>query len=136
MHTSLLLKPEKCEFHKEEVNFLGYIVTTSGIRASPEKVRATKEWPTPYDVKSVQSFLGFTGFNRQFIKDYSKIALPLTEITKKTNEFNWTAREQRSFEELRDTCADPPMLCTFRTGKPTRIEIDASDLALGACILQ
>ena len=53
IQAGLLLKPEKCEFDKEEVDFLGYIVTTSGIRASPEKVKATREWPIPHDVKLV-----------------------------------------------------------------------------------
>jgi len=83
----LLLKPEKCEFHKESVEFLGFMVSTTGIRMSPEKIKAITEWPTPHDVKSVQSFLGFANFNRRFIEGYSKIALPLIDITKKEKGF-------------------------------------------------
>ena len=79
----LLLKPEKCEFHRKAVEFLGYIISTVGVQMSPEKIKAALEWPVPEDVKGVQGFLGFVNFNRMFIKDYSKKALPLTEVTKK-----------------------------------------------------
>ena len=79
----LLLKPEKCEFHRRSVEFLGFVVSTKGISMSPEKIKAIAEWPTPHDVKEVQSFLGFANFNRKFIEGYSKKALPLTDITKK-----------------------------------------------------
>ena len=87
-HIGLLLKPEKCEFYKESVDFLGFVVTTSSVKISPEKVKAIKEWPILYDIKSVQGFLGFANFNRRFIEGYSKKALPLTEITKKDQRFH------------------------------------------------
>jgi len=83
----LLLNPEKCEFHKESVEFLGFVVSTTGIRMSPEKIKAIAEWPTPYDVRSVQSFLGFANFNQRFIEGYSKKALLLTDVTKKDVRF-------------------------------------------------
>ena len=85
----LLLKPEKCEFHRRSVEFLGFVVSTKGISMSPEKIKAIAEWPTLYDVKEVQSFLGFANFNRKFIKGYSKKALLLTDITKKDIGFIW-----------------------------------------------
>ena len=83
----LLLKLEKYEFHKESVEFLGFVVSTTGIRMSPEKIKAIAEQPTLHDVKLVQSFLGFTNFNRRFIKGYLKMTLPLTNITKKEKGF-------------------------------------------------
>ena len=132
----LLLKPEKCEFHKESVEFLGFVVSTTGIRMSPEKIKAIAEWPTPHDVKSVQSFLGFANFNRRFIEGYSKIALPLTDITKKDNGFQWGSSQQKAFTTLKEACQNPPVLCTFRANEPARIETDASDLAIGACLCQ
>jgi len=79
----LLLNLEKCEFHKESVEFLGFVVSTIGIRMSPEKIKAIAEWPTLHDVRLVQSFLGFANFNRRFIEGYSKKALPLIDVTKK-----------------------------------------------------
>jgi len=53
LQARLLLKPEKCEFYKTLVKFLGFIVTTKGVRISPEKIQAIQEWPTPHDIKSV-----------------------------------------------------------------------------------
>ena len=83
----LLLKPEKCHFHVKEVVFLGYIVTTTGLAIDPKKFGAILEWLAPTNVKEVQSFLGFANFYRRFIKDYSRIAGPLTELTYKDKEF-------------------------------------------------
>ena len=70
----LLLKPEKCKFHVKSVDFLRFIVTTEGIKMDPDKVKSILDWPTPTTVKEIQGFLGFTNFNRRFIKGYSKIA--------------------------------------------------------------
>lgn len=79
--------PEKCEFFKKEVSFLGFIVSVNGIRMDPEKIQSITEWPTPRTVKDVQAFLGLANYNRKFIKDYSKIATPLTNLTKKDQKF-------------------------------------------------
>ena len=132
----LLLKPEKCEFHRDKVEFLGFVVSTKGIQMSPDKVRDIREWPTPHNVKTVQSFLGFVNFNRKFIEGYSKKALPLTNITRADVGFQWGQEQQKAFDDLKEACADPPVLCTFRSGEPARIETDASDLAIGACLCQ
>ena len=80
---SLRLKLKKCEFHKTKVNFLGYVVGANGVEISEEKIKVVKNWLTPRTVTDIQSFLGFVNFNRQFIKDFSKIAIPLTRLTKK-----------------------------------------------------
>jgi len=112
------------------------MVTTKGVRMSPEKIQAIQEWPAPHDVKSVQGFLGFANFNRRFIEGYSKKALPLTEITKKDTGFRWDTDQKRAFKELKQACMDPPVLYTFRNGEPARIETDASDLVIGACLCQ
>ncbi|CAA9317827.1 hypothetical protein AVDCRST_MAG94-1309 [uncultured Leptolyngbya sp.] len=134
--TGLLLKPEKCQFNMDEVDFLGYIVGIHGIRMDPSKTQAIRDWPKPTTVKELQGFLGFVNFNRQFIKDYSKIALPLTEITKKDTGFQWTSSQDRAFQDLKDACSKEPVLQNFRANEPTRIETDASDQAVGACLCQ
>ena len=84
---NLLLKPKKCQFHKKQVEFLRYIVGVDGIRISLGKIAVIREQLRPQIVKEIQSFLGFTNFNRRFIKEYSKKALLLTEATKKEKEF-------------------------------------------------
>lgn len=132
----LQLKPEKCEWHKEEVEFLGFIVGRNGVKMSNTKIDVVKNWPTPTTVKGIQEFLGFVNFNRRFIKDYSKKALPLTKLTRKDTPFKWGKEQDDAFESLRQACIDPPTLITFESNKPLRMETDASDLALGACITQ
>ena len=83
----LRLKPEKCEWHKEEVEFLGFTVGRYGVKMSKDKIQVVKDWPTPKTVKNIQEFLGFVNFNRRFIKDYSTKALPLTKLTRKDTPF-------------------------------------------------
>ncbi len=79
----LLLKPEKCEFYKEELIFLGFIVGRRSIQIDLKKVEAVTNWPVPITVKEVQVFLGFANFYRRFIKGYSKEAAPLTVLIRK-----------------------------------------------------
>ena len=86
----LKLKPEKCEFYKTEIEFLGYIVTTEGLKMDPAKVKAVRDWPLPTTVKETQSFLGFANFYRRFIKGYSLMVKPLTDLTRKDKAFTIT----------------------------------------------
>jgi hypothetical protein len=93
-------------------------------------------WPKPGTVKEVQSFLGFANFYRQFIKDYSKIAAPLTELTKKDKVFEWSAEAEEAFQELKICFSTEPILVIFDPKKPSMVETDASDKAIGACLSQ
>jgi hypothetical protein len=131
-----LVDPEKCDWHQEEVEFLGCLVGKNGVRMSPKKIEVVKNWPTLTSVKDIQSFLGFVNFNRQFIQNFSKIAIPLTDLTKKENAFKWTDRQDKAFETLKQACIEPLVLVTFRSGEPLRFETDASDLAIGMCAKQ
>jgi hypothetical protein len=79
----LHLKPEKCEFHRREVKYLGLIIGTDGIRMDPEKVAAVRDWPVPEKVRDVRSFLGFTNFYRHFVRGYSELVRSLTRLTHK-----------------------------------------------------
>lgn len=132
----ILLKPEKCEFHKEELEFLGFIVGTHGVRMNPKKVEAVLDWPTPRTVKEIQSFLGFANFYRRFIEGYSRISAPLTELTRKERQFDWTPRAQEAFEELKERFTRAPVLAVFNPELEITVETDASDFAIGACLSQ
>src|SRR6202047_5489340 len=89
---NLFLKPEKCTFHQPEVEYLGLIVGTKKARMDPTKVSAIRDWPIPTKKQEVQRFLGFCNFYRRFIKDYSKIAKPLTILTGDIP-FEWTTHQ-------------------------------------------
>ena len=82
------LRLDKSVFHMKEVEYLGSILTTEGIRIDNMKTAAVQDWPTPKNLKEVQSFLGFANFYQQFIKDYSRTAAVLTELTRKKKSFS------------------------------------------------
>jgi hypothetical protein len=132
----LLVKPEKCEFHKDSVEFLGFILTLEGIKMDKKKVAAIVEWPTPTNVTEVQSFLGFANFYRRFIKGYSMIVGPLTTLTKKDHPFEWTDAAEKAFQKLKNAFTSEPILRTFDPERPIILETDASDYAIGACLSQ
>ena len=89
-------------------------------------------WPKPGTVKEVQSFLGFANFYRQFIKDYSKIAAPLTELTKKDKVFEWSAKAEEAFQELKTRFSTKLILIIFDLKKPSMVETDALDKVIRA----
>jgi hypothetical protein len=132
----LLCKPEKCEFHTRRVDFLGYVITPGGISMDPSKVNKVLEWHQPTTVTEVQSFLGFANFYRRFVKGYSTIAAPLTELTKKDKEFEWTKGAQDAFVSLKEAFTKAPVLVTFDPEKEITVETDSSDYALGAVLSQ
>jgi hypothetical protein len=85
----LSLKAKKCYFEKEEIEFLGLIISKKGIRMDPHKVKAITDWPIPTTKRKLQQFLGFINFYRRFVKGFAKIAKPLTKLTGKTD-WLWT----------------------------------------------
>jgi hypothetical protein len=126
----------KCEFHVQEVKYLGLIVGTSGIRMDPSKVAAVVDWPKPLSVKDVQSFLGFANFYRRFIKNFAKKALPLTKLTKKDTPFVWDEACTQAFESLKKAFTSAPVLQHFDPDKPSTVECDSSDYVNAGCLSQ
>ena len=122
---------KKCEFHVTAVKYLGLIVTTRGICMDPEKIQAIIEWQAPSCIRDLQAFLGFANFYRRFIKDYSKIAAPLTEATKyakdKSRAFVWTEDCHQAFMSLKQAFTCRPILMHFDYEKKTVVETDASN---------
>jgi len=133
---NLKLQPDKCEFLRKEVIYLGHIITKDGIRPDPSKLYAVKEFPMPKTVKDVQSFLGLAGYYRKFIEDFSKIAKPLTKLTKKGEKFNWTAEQQNSFQLLKEKLTTAPVLNYPDFQQEFVVTTDASDYAIGAVLSQ
>jgi len=132
----LAISPEKCVWKTEEVEFLDYVIGRNGIRMDQAKVEAVLSWQQPTSLTETQSFLGFAIFYRRFIKDYSRIARPLTELTKKTRKWAWNEEAEKAFEELKKRFTMAPILAHFDPAKPVVIETDASDFAIGAVFSQ
>ena len=132
----LKLKMKKCDFLKQEVKYLGHLVSSAGVKPDPEKVSAIKNMQPPTNVKGVRSFLGMCGFYRRFVPNYAKIAKPLTELTKKHRHFRWTDECQKAFEILRDALTEAPILAFPDINKPYKVYTDASNYAIGAALVQ
>jgi hypothetical protein len=91
----------KCEFWLTEVIFLRHVISAGGNSVDPSEVKDVLNWMPPTNASEIRSFLGLAGYYRQFIKDFSKIAKPMTRLLKKNKDFDWTKECQVSFEELK-----------------------------------
>ena len=111
----LYAKAEKCEFHTTEVEFLGFVVAPDGIKMDKAKVETVLNWPTPKTLHDVRAFLGFANFYRRFIRNYSSIAHPLTQLTRKGLIFDWKDKEEKSFQDLKQAFLSDGLLYHFRS---------------------
>ncbi|KAM5354848.1 hypothetical protein ACJ41O_001494 [Fusarium nematophilum] len=131
-NANLLVEPEKSKFHASEVEFLGHIISHNEIRMDPKKLSAVRDWKEPSNVKEVQAFLGFANYYRKFLKRFGKIAIPLTELTKKDKPFVMGNRAKEAFRDIKKLILSEPVLKMFDPSRPIELETDASDFALGA----
>ncbi|BHF60516.1 hypothetical protein SprV_0100348100 [Sparganum proliferum] len=135
----LTLNPQKCQFLREKVNYLGHEVSPSGIKVSAEKAGAILTWPTPNSTTEVRSFIGLASYYRRFIRDFAGIARPLHRLTEKGREFRWTDECQAAFDELRTRLSRAPTLMlpnTTETAPPFVLDTDASAFAMGGVLSQ
>jgi hypothetical protein len=132
----LFLKPEKCQFHKKEVEYLGVIIGGGKVKMDPIKVKGITEWPIPNTVKEICSFLGFCNFYWPFILNFSSIAQPLNDLTKKNQQWHWGETKQVAFNTLKKICTSKPVLRSPDWTKKFILETDASGYALGVVISQ
>ncbi|EUC53577.1 Transposon Tf2-1 polyprotein, putative [Rhizoctonia solani AG-3 Rhs1AP] len=132
----LYANAKKCEFHRSEVEYLGYLITVNGISMHPSKLDTIASWPVLRSVKDIQSFLGFTNFYRRFIARYASICKPLHDLTHK--EVSPGPRKPlvlpdaalRAFEDLKAAFQTQPVLRHFDPALPSTLLTDASDFAL------
>ena len=132
----LYARLHKCSFFKEQVEYLGFDVSASGVQPSPDKVRTVVEWPRPQSVKDVRSFLGLAGFYRRFIKQFSLKARPLTDLTKEKNIWQWGEKEEHAFCDIKRSLVIAPVLHMPDFGLPFVVTTDASLVSVGAILEQ
>jgi len=132
----LYAKLKKCEFWLEEVVFLGHVVCKEGIKVDPQKIRAIVDWPRPTNVTEVRSFLGLAGYYRRFIKDFSKISSPLTNLLKKVVKFEWSSKCEEAFQELKSRLTSAPILTLPVEGEEYIVYSDAPKNGLGCVLMQ
>jgi hypothetical protein len=134
--TGLHLKPEKCEFHQQEVKYLGLIISMEGIKMDPKNICAMQDWEPPSNLKDVRAFLGFANFYRRFIRNYSHIVQLLTFLTHKGVPFAWSMEQQTAFDTLKATFTSAPVLARFDPDRDVIVEMDASDYVSASVLSQ
>ncbi|KAK3510289.1 hypothetical protein QTP70_033153 [Hemibagrus guttatus] len=133
----LFLKAEKCLFHQPSVQFLGYIIDRSGVRMDETKVAAVRDWPRPTSVKELQRFLGFANFYRRFIRGYSSVTSPLTNLLRnKPKSLTWNPTALQAFDTLKQAFTTAPLLVHPDPERPFVVEVDASTTGVGAVLSQ
>jgi hypothetical protein len=133
---NIQLEPDKCEFLKTELQYLGHIVTADGVAPDPKKIQAIVEFPTPKTPTSVKSFLGLVGYYRKFVPDFSKRAKPLNDLLKKNQTWRWETEHEESFRNLKEQLTKPPILRFTDFTQPFVLTTDASDYAIGSILSQ
>lgn len=144
---NLKLSAEKCFFLKKKVKFLGHIVSGQGVETDPEKTEKIRNWPRPVNSDELRSFLAFAGYYRRFVKDFSKITKPLTDLlpptmTKKntkpkvTKNWQWEKEHEDTFNRIKMILSSPPILAYPDFQAPFELHTDASGKGIGAILYQ
>src|SRR5882672_9005656 len=129
-------KPEKHLFHTQRIEFLGFMVTPTGISMDTSKTDTISIWLTLTNLKAVQAFLGFANFYCQFIVGFSDIVIPLIHLTHKDIPFSWGPNHTKAFRALKHAFTMAPILVHFNPDNPIVVETDASNYAIAAIISQ
>ena len=132
----LFLHPEKCEFCKERIEYLGLVTSENEVSMDPVKVAGVREWPPLESKTDIQAFLGFVNFYRRFIRDFSAKARPLFDLTRSKQVWTWSGKEQTAFENLKTAVTTAPVLAFPQDSKPFQVEADSSDFIMGAVLSQ
>ena len=132
---NLVMNLSKCEFGKSEIVYLGHKIGGGKVMPKSQNVEAIQNFPVPQSIKGVKQFLGITGYYRKFVPCYSDIASPLTELLK-CKKFKWNDECNVAFEILKSILSSYPILRSPDYEKDFKLMVDASDLGIGAVLLQ
>ena len=133
---NLTINVDKSEFARREVAFLGHIITPKGIKRSPEKVEAILNWPLPQNIKDIQRFNGICQWYSSFIPNFAHKAEPLYSLLRKGTPWHWGPKQQEAFDRLKTDMCDKVMLQGVDYTKPIIVKCDASEIGLGAALVQ
>ncbi|RCN37073.1 reverse transcriptase [Ancylostoma caninum] len=139
---NLKLKAQKCEFFKEEIRFLGHVISRNGVCTDPDKIAKIRDYPKPRSVAQLRTFLGMASYYRKFILKFAKITECLYQLTSPKTRWRWTEREEKAFEEMKSRLTQAPILAqpdmegAANESNPFVIFTDASTHGLGAVLCQ
>lgn len=130
------VKRSKCSFGQPHIAYLGHIINQQGVSSDPSKVDKVAKWPVPQNTKDVRSFLGLAGYYRKFVRHFGILARPLFNLLKKSVPFIWTEETKTSFELLKKSLVEAPVLKLPDFTKTFVIDTDACDSGVGAVLQQ
>lgn len=133
---TLKLKISKCIFYAKIFYYLGHVITKDGYKANPKKIEIIKDYPRPTNVKKLQRFLGLCAYFRRYVKNFAKIAKPLTTLLKKEQPFIWMDSQQKAFDTLKNNLTEKVVLAFPDFEQLFYVTTDASDTAIGAMLSQ
>jgi len=131
----LYMKPEKCAWKVQKVNFLGIVMGQGKIKMEEDKVAGVLNWPIPKMVRDIRKFLGLTNYYRQFVKDFAKLAWPLNNLTRKEEKWRWESKQQKAFKQLKQVFTSRPLLVAPDIDKEFRVGADTSNFVTGGVLL-
>lgn len=134
--SKLKIQLDKSEFLRQNVEFLGHVITPNGIKPNPNKIKAIEKFPIPTTAKEIKSFLGLLGFYRKFIKDFAKITKPFTKCLKKGEKIVHNNEFLEAFDRCKNILSNQPLLQYPDFDKPFLLTTDASNFAIGAVLSQ
>lgn len=133
---NLKIQPDKCEYLRAEVTYLGHKITKEGVLPDEGKLEVLKRMVPPKNEKGIKSFVAFASYYRKFVKDFAKISQPLTKLLKKEVEFQWGSEQQAAFEKLKEALTNPPLLQYPDFTKEFMLTCDASQYSVGSVLSQ
>jgi len=133
---NLKLKPSKCRLLQSAVSFLGHVVSSAGVSMDPAKINDVVEWPVPQRLRDVRAFVGLCAYYRRFMRNFSVIAAPLFELTRKGRMFSWNEECQQAFNQLKDLLTSAPILALPTDKGSYVLDCDARDIGIGAVLSQ
>ncbi|XP_056016955.1 uncharacterized protein K02A2.6-like [Ostrea edulis] len=133
---NLKLSADKCEFRKQEITHVGHVLSSEGLKADPEKIRAVTEMIPPSNRKELRKFMGFIQYLAKFLPNLSKESAPLRQLLSNEVSWHWDGDKQQSFQKLKEMVTNTPVLTYFDPEKPVLLTVDSSSTGLGAAVIQ
>ncbi|EIW73013.1 hypothetical protein TREMEDRAFT_26181, partial [Tremella mesenterica DSM 1558] len=134
--SNLFVKASKCEFERDSVVFLGFVVSRKGVSSNPEYIDAVVSFPRPKNLRESRGFMGVVSYYRRFVPNFSRIAKPINDLTRKDVPFVWGVEQEGAFKELKDRMCKAPVLAHFDPSLKTLLQTDASFFGWGFIISQ
>eukprot|EP00253_Pinus_taeda_P005576 PITA_05576 len=132
----LYAKYKKCDFFKEQIQYLGHVITKDGIAVDPQKIKTIMQLLVPKYVVDIRSFIGLDVYYTRFIEGFSRVAYPITSLQKKGMDFKWSIECQESFDQLKHLLTTAPILSIVDPNKDYVVCTDASKEGVGGVLMQ